>query len=213
MIKIIDTHGITYIEPLEGSREWYWGSDYAQGDLYEAEEAYRNHHFINRNRIVFVHYPDGRIAEPVKGKEGQYLGRPISREGKIQILLADFPKSLLLVLQYDDASNQVTVTVSLPFTEVKDCYNLLLRQSPLMLTRQGDDGKFQIIWPEKVEFDIGETEIFFKRKGDILYFCRWYDEPDGREEIVTRKYPTGEVLAVIPGVKTEMPDGQIWVLR
>ena len=38
-MKRIETQGITYIEPLDCSRgEWYWGSDYASGDLYEAEE-------------------------------------------------------------------------------------------------------------------------------------------------------------------------------
>ncbi len=32
-MKRIETQGITYIEPLDGScGEWYWGSDYASGD-------------------------------------------------------------------------------------------------------------------------------------------------------------------------------------
>ena len=49
----IATHGITYIEPLDGSCEWYWGSDYTHGDLYEAEEAYHDRHPVNCNRLVF----------------------------------------------------------------------------------------------------------------------------------------------------------------
>lgn len=212
-MKIVDTHGILSIEPLHGSCEWYWGSDYAHGDLYEAEELYRDHHPVNCNRLVLVHYPDGRVAEPVKGKAGQYFGRPISYNGKIQILLADFPKSLLCILQYDDVTNQVAAVVSLPLTEAEDCYNLLLHQSPLMLTRQANDGKFQIIWPEKAEFNIDEAESFYDRKGDKLYFCRWYDDPEYREEIVVRKYPDGEISEVIPGAWKNMPDGQIWVLR
>lgn len=212
-MKIIDTHGILSIEPLNGSCEWYWGSDYAHGDLYEAEELYRDHHPVNCNRLVFIHYPDGRVVEPVKGKAGQYFGRPISYNRKIQILLADFSESLLCVLQYDDAANQVAAVVSLPLTEVEDCYNLLLYQSPLMLTRQAHDGKFQIVWPEKAEFNIDEAESFFDRKGDKLYFCRWYDDPEYREEIVVRKYPAGEISEVIPGAWKDMPDGQVWVLR
>ena len=67
MMKIIETHGITYIEPLSGSCEWYWGNDYTHGDLYEAEELYRGHHPVNCNRLVFIHYPDGRVVEPIKG--------------------------------------------------------------------------------------------------------------------------------------------------
>lgn len=212
MIKIA-THGITYIEPLDGSCEWYWGSDYTHGDLYEAEEAYHGHHPVYCNRLVFVHYPDGRVVEPMKGKMGQYFGRPISYCGKVQILLADFPKSTLRIFQYNDIADQVAETVALPLTEVENCYNLMLKQSPLMLVRQANDEKFQIIWPEIVEFDIGETEIFVERKGDQLYFCRWYEDPDYREEVVVRKYPAGEIAEVIPGSWTAMPNGQVWILQ
>ncbi len=213
MMKIIETHGITYIEPLSGSCEWYWGNDYTHGDLYEAEELYRGHHPVNCNRLVFIHYPDGRVVEPIKGNAGQYFGQPILYNGKIQILLADFPKSLLCVLQYDDTTNRITAIASLPFTEIKDCYGLLLHQSPLMLTRQAHDGRFQIIWPEKVQFDIEETESFCERKKQKLYFCRWHEDPEYREEIVVRAYPTGKILEIIPGSWKDMPNGQIWVLR
>lgn len=212
MIKI-DTHGITYVEPLDGGCEWYWGTDYTHGDLYEAEELYRDHHPVNCNRLVFVHYPDGRVIEPIKGTAGQYFGRPVSYEEKIQILLVDFPKSTIHIFQYDDEANQVTETVSLPLAAVENCYNLLLRLSPLMLTRQANDGKFQIIWPEAMELDVEEPYTFVGRKADLLYFCRWYEDPDYREEIVVRKYPTGEIVEVIPGSWTQMPNGQVWILR
>ena len=219
-MKTIATGGITYIEPLSGSREWYWGSDYAKGDLYEAEELYRDDHPVTSNRLVFVHYPDGRVVEPILGKEGQYFGRPIAYDGKIQILMADFPKGSLHIFQYDDGAGQIAETASLPLSAVKDCYNLLLKYSPLMLTRQGNDGRFEIVWPERAAFDIGEseslTESFFDRRDGKLYFCRWWDDPDTedyREEIVVRKYPTGEILEVIPGSRMEMPDGQVWVLQ
>lgn len=215
-MKKIATHGITWIERLDGSREWYWGCDYTAGDLYEAEEVYQEQNSVPCNRLVFVHYPDGRVVEPIKGNQGQYFGRPISYDGKIQILQADFPKSLLYIFQYDDAKNQVTQTASLPLAAVEDCYNLLLRQSPLMLTRQANDGKFQIIWPQTVEFEVDETESFLARKEDALYFFRWYEHPKSQgyqEEIVVRKYPGGEVLEVIAGAWKDMPDGQIWVLQ
>ena len=211
-MKIIDTRGITYIEPLDGSREWYWGSDYAKGDLYEAEELYRDHHPVTCNRLIFVHYPDGRVVEPIKGKDGQYFGRPVSYQGEIHILLADFPRSSLHILRYDDRTDRIIQIASLPLAAVEDCYNLLLRRAPLMLTRQANNGKFQIVWPEKIEFDIDETESFYDRQGGKLFFCRWHDEPEYQEEIVIRKYPSGEVLEVIPGAWKDMPDGQIWVL-
>lgn len=209
----ISTHGITYIEPLEGSCEWYWGTDYIHGDLYEAEELYQDHHPVNCNRLVFVHYPDGRVVEPVKGKTGQYFGRPISCCGKVQILMADFLQTTLGIFQYDYITDQVVKTTTLPLTTAGDCYNLMLKQYPLMLTRQAIDGEFQIIWPKKVEFAIGETETFVERKGEQLYFCRWYEDPDYREEIVVRNYPAGEIVKVIPGGLMVMPNGQIWNLQ
>ena len=81
-----------------------------------------------------------------------------------------------------------------------------------MLTRQAHDGRFQIIWPEKVQFDIEETESFCERKKQKLYFCRWHEDPEYREEIVVRAYPTGKILEIIPGFWKDMPNGQIWAL-
>ncbi len=124
-----------------------------------------------------------------------------------------WPLAAILYVSHDDIADQVAETAALPLTAVENCYNLMLKQYPLMLTRQANDKKFQIIWPETVEFDIGETKIFVERKGDQLYFCRWYENPDYREEIVVRKYPAGEIAKVIPGSWTAMPNGQIWILQ
>ena len=93
-IKRINTGGISYLAPLTGSREWYWGTDYTSGDLYEAEELFRDGHRIRQNRLIFVHYPDGRVVEPVQAREGQYFGRP-AWDGGVVILLADFPAETL----------------------------------------------------------------------------------------------------------------------
>ena len=198
---------------MDGSTDWYWGTDYIHGDLYEAEELYQENRPVSCNRLIFVRYPDGQAIEPIKGKPGQYFGRPISYHGKIEILLADFFKASLSIIQYEAACDQAAELAVLPLAEVESCYNLLLRQSPLMLTRQAHDGRFQILWPEKVEFDIDETESFCEREGDKLYFCRWHEDPDYREEVVIRKYPTGEILEVTPGSRMTMPDGQVWILR
>lgn len=81
-MKKLNLQGITYIELLEGSHEWYWGSDYTEGDLYEAEELYRSNHSIKSNRLVFIHYPDGTVIEPMKSKVGQYFGKPIFFDDK-----------------------------------------------------------------------------------------------------------------------------------
>ena len=74
-MKRIITNGITYLEPLAGSSEWYWGTDYASGDLHEAEELFRSGHPIRRNRLILVRFPEGTVYEPVYAEPGQYLGR------------------------------------------------------------------------------------------------------------------------------------------
>lgn len=145
-------------------------------------------------------------------REGQYFGRPIFYDGSIRILLVDFPQNLICIFQYDISSGKVTQTVSLPRAIVDDCYNLMLARSPLMLTRQGNDKKFQMLWPEQAEIDMGDTESFMERNGDRLYFCRWFEQPDYQEEIVVRNL-MGEIIEIIPGGWQEMPDGQVWVLR
>ena len=212
-MKIIKTKGVANLNEIVGSGGWYWCCDYASGDLYEAEELFRSHHPIQNNRIVFVHYPDGRVAEPVKATQGQYFGAPAFDNGKLQILLVDFPASTIRILQYDDAADKTELRAEIPLSEVKNCYNQMLGQAPLMLTRQGSENVFEVIWPEKASFSIGNTETFYSREGDRLYFSRWFEEPDYWEETVIRRFPDGEILEVIAGALYELPDGQRWVLQ
>ena len=59
-MKRIITNGITNLEPLPGSGEWYWGTDYTNGDLHEAEDTFRSGHPIRKNRLLLVHRPEGK---------------------------------------------------------------------------------------------------------------------------------------------------------
>ena len=210
-IKRINTGGISYLAPLTGSREWYWGTDHTSGDLYEAEELYRDGHRIRRNRLIFVHFPDGRVVEPVQAREGQYFGLPAWDGGSIAFLLADFPAGELRLLRYEDKSGAVTPIVILPRAAVEDCYNLMPHRSPLCLTRQTAE-RFQVLWPDKADFAIHPAESFCFRNGDLLYFSRWYEDPDYREEVVVRRMPDGAVTEQYRGSLDELPDGQQWLL-
>lgn len=216
-MKEVNTQGITYIEPLVGCNEWYWGIDYTHGDLYEAEELFRDGHPVSRNKVLFVHDPDGRVVQPVIAQEGQYLGRPVYCDGRIVILIVDFPTGQISVIQFDSSlehmlERHMIERTDIPLSTVKDCYNLMLKTAPLMLTRQGSEDTFQIIWPEQVSFAIGERESFWVRRGDKLYFSAWEEDPEYREEIIVRKLETGEVIDRFPGSNMTMPDGRLWVL-
>ena len=66
-MKRIITNGITNLEPLPGSSEWYWGTDYASNDLYEAEELFRHPlHPYTQSLLSAVPYPDPRMAKERK---------------------------------------------------------------------------------------------------------------------------------------------------
>ena len=210
-MKRIDTQGITAIEPLEGSAEWYWGMDYTSGDLYEAEELFKDGNLVSQNRLLFIHYPDGEVIQPLIAEKGQYLGRPVFYEGNIILLLADFPAGEIRILQFD--GEKIAALAVVPLSEVHDCYNVMLKRWPLMLIRQGSEDKFQILWPEKVEFAVGATEAFDFRLDGKLYFSTWHEDPNYREEILVREVESGQVVGRFPGSAAVMPDGQIWLLE
>lgn len=212
MVKPINTDGIGWMEPFEGGDGWYWGTDYTSGDLYEAEELYRDGHRISKNRLVLVRFPEGRLLEPVKAEKGQYFGRPYYEDGRIYILLADFPAGEVRVIAFEPESLRTDEIAAVSLTETGSLYNLMLHGRPLMLTRQAEN-RFQIIWPEKAVFPIDPRETFCFREGGRLYFSRWYEDPDYREEAVVRKSPTGEIVEETPGSLFTTPDGQNWLLK
>lgn len=212
-MKIIETNGITYLEKFDGCPEWYWGIDYTNGDLYEAEEIFLSGKEIKTNRLIFVHYPDGKVFEPIQPQVNQYFGTPAYINGSVYILLVSFEEKMIRVYQCSADMCEVIPVAELSLDVVKDCYNLKLDGSPLMITRQGAENQFQVIWPEQFQFDIGARETFCFKQNDKLYFSEWHEDPEYREEINVREYPTGKLLEKIPGGKMTMPDGQSWILR
>jgi hypothetical protein len=217
-MKTIYTKGISYIKPVPGATsEWYYGIDYDQGDLYEAEEIYKSGHTVKGRTLCLVHYPDGDVYLPLPKTEGQYSETPVYLDGGLYMINVDFPKSLIQIIRFDCTDHTVSVHAELPLSSVKDCYNLRLDISPLTLTRQSSgENSFDIVWPEKSHFRMEDHESFFLRNGDKLFFNRWDEEGDGedyryREETVVRDL-SGNVLEVLPGDVMLMPDGEIWHL-
>ena len=86
-MRTIDIRGITNMELVRGgTSEWYWATDYVHGDLYEAEELFRQKNSVQSNRLYLIHYPDGMVYEPVLPVDGQYLGYPVF-DGESVVLL------------------------------------------------------------------------------------------------------------------------------
>ena len=211
MLPTVSTGSVRYLRPLPGSKDWFWGMNCTDGDLYEAEELWQLHHKVDRTRIILVRDGDRRVFEPVSPRAGQYFGRPIFHAGAPLILLADFPAGVVRAMRFDAASGETTPVLELPRSAYADCSNLQLHVSPLMLTRQTGD-RFQILWPDTADFPIEPTESFDTREGERLYFSRWHETPDYWEDTVVRDARTGAVLEVLHGALCLLPDGRSWLL-
>ena len=124
-----------------------------------------------------------------------------------------FEEKVIRVYQCSSDMKETTLSIEIPLTTIKDCYNLRLDGSPLMITRQGGENSFQIIWPEEIEFDIGVGENFLYRKDDRLYFSEWHEDPEYREEVNIREYPSGKLINKLDGAFFSFRDGLNWILR
>ena len=219
-MKRIITPGIDLITPLAGSSAWYWGTDETGGDLYAAQMLFQNGGPQRRTRLILMHYPDGTVFEPILTEEGQYLGQPVYQDGRIFLLLADFPREELRISSFDAETRRTALVTTLPLASAGDCRNLELSRSPLMLTRYTDE-VFQILWPERREFPKNPRESFLFREGERLYFWAWdksaldlsaHPEEDCIDTILVRDWNTGETLEEVRGLTYLMPNGEYWAL-
>ena len=217
-MKEIRTDGITFISPVpEGTEEWYYGLNYDHGDLYEAEELYKQGFEIDGRDLILIRYPEGKIFRPVPKRKGTYVESPVYLENGIYILMVDFEDGKIIIYRFDCEDLETSVVKVLPMDMIADCYNLKLHTAPLCLTRQGaEDGRFDIYWPERTGFAMGEHETFFLRDGNKLYFNKWHEEGDGSdyrfwEETVVRDL-NGKVTDILEGDVKVMPNGETWHL-
>lgn len=216
-MKTIDTRGLCNIGPVPGSGdEWYYDIDHPQGDLYEAEELFRQGHVIKGRKLCLVHYPGGEVFFPVPEREGHYCERPVFFENAIYILDVDFPGNLIRIMRFCCQDHGLSTHAELPLSMVKDCYNLQLHITPLTLSRQCGN-EFEILWPERISFSMGNHDSFYLRERDKLYFSRWYEEGEGEnykywEETVVRSLK-GDVMEILPGDVIQMPNGEFWHLK
>lgn len=209
-MKPIHTDGIPYLENFTGT-SWLWGENYPMGDLYEVEEALKSGHSIDANRLIFVHFPDGTIYEPIRLCARQYFGRPIFYHSHIYFFYVDFENYSASIYSFDTQSYHCSMVASFSLQSIPSCYNLLLQTAPLCLTSQQSE-QFYMVYPDTISFPIGECESFVYRDNDIGYFSRW-KEHSYMEDVVKRDLKTGEVIETIEGNLHEMPNGLYWIIK
>lgn len=86
----------------------------------------------------------------------------------------------------------------------------MLKIAPVMITRGGNDGYFEIIYPEKKIYNIEDREGFDFRHGDDMYFASWDENPEYEDFIVVRDYESGEVKSMEREIIFRMPNREMW---
>lgn len=201
-----------WMEPAEGTAEWYIGMYYGEGpyDVDEAEEMVHMGLKFEGNQIYFLHYPDGTVYAPLERRENVYYERPVWDQGRFGIAAVDFVKGEIAVYSYVPGQKPEILHV-IRLSDIEDCYNLRLTMSPLTLGRQKDH-MYEILWPEKKVFTIGDGDSMVYRDGNILYFSRWLEEPKYREYVVAVDIRTGKELSKKEGSLHRMPNGSFWLV-
>lgn len=212
-LKTIDLKGIGTLRQIrEGINDWLFALEFPYGDLYEAQELHEEGRPVRSNRLLLVHLPDATVYEPVHKKDCVIFGQPVYCDGKIGIMAVDFFTENIRVYQFSTEDASCVQLAEMALSEVKDCYNLMLHSSPMMLTRQPNDGTFDIIWPERRTFPIGSRETFYGAENGRMFFSTWVEDPDYHEHTVVRSYPDGELIEELKGNIDLLPDGQWWYM-
>lgn len=214
-----------YFENIEGTSEWYYShvSSKSFCDLYEAEEIVNDGYTFVGMGCALIHYPDGKVFKPFEIRENIYVEKPVFLDGKIYFLEVDLDKKIMSLIYIDseelisgdfDEDKSIEdmkhVEAEISLLEVEDCYNLMLKIAPVMITRDGNDGYFEIIYPEKKIYNIEDREGFDFRNGDDMYFASWDENPEYEDFVVVRDYEGGEVKRVEKGSIFRMPNGEMW---
>ncbi len=215
-MKTVETGGITAVVPVPGGTDaWYYGISYEHGDLYEAEEIFRAGGTVTGRTLCLLRYPEGETFFPLPKREGTYPGEPVYFEDGIWFVNVDFPRGVIEIRRFDCRSFTTGISAEIPLASVKNCYNLSLQTAPLTLTRQCvGENEFEIVWPERASFRMGDHDSFFLRNGDDLYFSRWHETGEGPEyrwwtETIVRD-TEGNEREALPGDLMRMPNGEIW---
>lgn len=213
-MNIIKIEGISeaYPERIEGTMEWYFCkvSQDCFCDLYEAEEIVKAGKIFPGMTCHLIHYPEGSVYSPFALEENVYVEQPVWDNGKLYFLRVDFIKQIIQIYSYFSDNQMLEIEKELPLGSVEDCYNLMLKVSPIMLCRAAHNGTYDIVWPENKKIEIGETESLLFRDGEDLYFSEWYENPEYHENVIIRDLNSGVIKEKYKGYLCRMPNGVFW---
>lgn len=213
-MKIIKIQGVkdSYPEVIEGTNEWYscMESKSSFCDLYEAEEIIKSGNKFPGVTEHLIHYPEGRVYTPFKLQENIYVEKPVYADNCFYFQVVDFTRSMVEIFQYKPITNALHLMAEINLTEIKDCYNLRLEVSPVMLGRSGNEGYYEIIWPERKIIPLSNTETVCFRDGNLLYSSEWIEDPEYHEFVIIRAIDTGEIIEKRNGSICRLANDIVW---
>lgn len=214
-MNIIRLEGVggSYPEPIDGTAEWFACMIFPGGecDPCEAEEIVKISGNFSGSTCVLIHYPDGKIYRPFDLAENVFVGRPVYDGGVLYFLVIDLERRTIFIYSFSEHDGRASEVVSLPRECVPDLYNLMLKTSPVTLIRHGGDDDFDVVYPEKLSFRIGERETMYFRGGDKLYFTEWWEDDDYHERMIVRDSLSGKIIEKTDGMMRLMPNGDVWM--
>lgn len=213
-MNIIKIDGITgyYPEQIEGTSEWYFCKEGKETswDLYDAEEIIKSGKIFSGMNCHLIHFPDGTVHSPFELSENIYIECPVWDNENLFFLSVDFCKEVIQITCYFPNEQRLEIIKELPLNIVDDCYNLMLKTSPLMLCRDSNNCILEIVWPESKKIEIGRAEGLLFRDGEDLYFSEWYEDPDYHENVIIRDLSTGRIKDKFEGYLCKLPNGVYW---
>lgn len=215
-MKFRKIEGLQDVSPerIEGTDEWYC-CKIAKNcfcDLYEAEEIVKAGQVYEGMTCVLIHYPDRNVYYPFVTKENVYVDAPVYWDGALYFLVVDFTAKKIEIVAFDTTMYEIQTVKEFSLNEVEDCYNLMLRVSPVLLVRDGNKSGLEVIYPEKKQFEMSNHEVFLFKDEDKMYFSEWQEDPEYREMVVVRDWNTGKEIERFDGQLWRMPNGDVWVM-
>lgn len=214
-MKFINIKGLNdvYPENIEGTNEWYYSKlpSYSTYDFYDAERVVNCGKNFEGMNCILIHYPDGEVHRPFELKENVYVDAPIYFNELLYFLIVDFNNKRIKIVSYNAKNRVKSNLADLPLSDVENCYNLMLKPSPITLIHEPNDGFLNIIWPEKKKIKIRANEIMMFRDNDNLFCSEWYENPEYHERVIVRDWNTGDIKKIIERQMNRMPNGDIWI--
>ena len=198
-----------YPEKINGTNEWFYGKSPSWVDADEIED-YKGE-FTGTRLLLFN--VDGTIIEPFTLTKNVFIENPVysNESNSFGLLRYDFNIRVIQMYEYFIQEKKLSLITELPFEEGGGFVNLRIEKEPFMLVKSNvNDDNVEFIYPAKAKYKLESNETLFCIDGDTFITSKWIEDPDYREEIITRKMSDGSIIQREKGYIVEMPNGHIW---